>query len=143
VIVLDVNVLLAAYRADHAHHEVVKPWFDKTLVPGADIVVPDLVWIGFLRIVTNNHVFEVPSTLAEAFSFVDAVTGSPAYVSVPGVGGIWDVVREIATEADARGNLVPDAYIAAVALAHGAPVASMDRDFRRFAGLKIVDPTAP
>ena len=141
MIVLDVNVLLAAYRADHAHHEVVKPWFDKTLVSGADVVVPDLVWIGFLRIVTNNHVFDVPSALAEAFSFLDAVTGSPAYVSVPGLRDSWDVVREIATEADARGNLVPDAYIAAVAMTHGAPVATMDRDFRRFTGLKITDPT--
>ena len=140
MIVLDVNVLLAVYRADHPHHDAVRPWFDRTLVPGADIVVPDLVWVGFLRIVTNSHVFEVPSTLAEALSFLDAVTGAPAYASVPGLRGTWDVMRELATEADARGNLVPDAYIAAVAMTHGAPVATMDRDFRRFTGLKIIDP---
>jgi toxin-antitoxin system PIN domain toxin len=141
VIVLDVNVLLAAYRADHVHHEVVRPWFDATLVPGADVVVPDLVWVGFLRLVTNSHVFEVPSTLAEGFSFVDSVMGSSAYVSVPAIRGIWGVVREIATESDAHGNLVPDAYIAAVAMTHAAPVATMDRDFRRFTDLRIVDPT--
>ena len=143
MIVLDVNVLLATYRADHAHHELVKPWFDATFLPGADMVVPDLVWVGFLRIVTNNHVFEVPSTLTEAFAFLDAVTSSPAYLTVPGLQSGWGAVREIAAEADARGNLVPDAYIAAVALTHAAPVATMDRDFRRFTGLKIVDPSTP
>ncbi len=143
MIVLDVNVLLATFRADHAHHDVVRPWFDATFVPGADVVVPDLVWVGFLRIVTNNHVFEVPSTLAEAFDFVEAVTSSSAYVTAPGLRPAWGDLRDIATEADASGNLIPDAYIAAVAMAHGVPVATMDRDFRRFTGLAIVDPSKP
>lgn len=142
MIVLDVNVLLATFRADHPHHDIVRPWFDEAFVPGADIVIPDIVWVGFLRIVTNTHVFEVPSTLAESFAFLEAVTGSSAYGTVPEPRRGWADMREIATEADARGNLISDAYIAAVAMAHAAPVATMDRDFRRFTGLRILDPSA-
>lgn len=142
MIVLDVNVVVAAFRADHAHHDAVRPWFERVLVPGADIAIPDLVWVGFLRLVTNTHVFEVPSTLGEAFEFLDAVTRSPAYVSLPGLRDGWGEAARIALEAHSHGNLVPDAYIASVAMANAAPVATMDRDFRRFIGLRIVDPAA-
>jgi hypothetical protein len=34
------------------------------------------------------------------------------------------------------GNLVNDAYLAAVALAHGAEIVSFDADFARFPGVR-------
>lgn len=139
MIVLDVNVLLAAFRADHVHHPIVRPWFDDAFATHSDIVVPDFVWVGFLRLVTNTHIFEVPSTLAEAFAFVDAVTASDAYRSVPGLPGGFAVFRQTCETGDATGNLIPDAYIASVARAHACPVATLDRDFRRFDDLRIVD----
>jgi predicted nucleic acid-binding protein len=58
----------------------------------------------------------------------------------------------LAAESDARdasarafhatGNLVPDAYIASVVLGYDCPVATFDRDFRRFDGPRIVTPAA-
>lgn len=41
-----------------------------------------------------------------------------------------------------RGNLVPDAYLAAVAISHGALLASNDRGFARFPGLRWFDPAS-
>jgi predicted nucleic acid-binding protein len=38
------------------------------------------------------------------------------------------------------GNLVGDAHLAALALEHGATVASFDRDFARFEGVKLRRP---
>lgn len=140
MIVLDVNVVVAAFRADHVHHPVVRPWFDETFSSGSDIAIPDLVWVGFLRLVTNTHIFEVPSTLAEAFAFVDAVIASPAYQSVPGLPNGLAVFRQTCFAGEARGNLIPDAYIASVARAHAAPVVTLDRDFRRFDDLRILEP---
>ena len=105
-------------------------------------MVPDLSWVGFLRIVTNDHVFEVPATLDEAFAFLEAVTGSSAYRPAPGLNHKWTGFVEIARDGRAFGNLVPDAYLAAVAQSLACPVATMDRDFRRFTGLAVVDPTA-
>lgn len=112
MIVLDLNVLVAAFRADHVHHPIVRPWFDDVFATRSDIVVPDFVWVGFLRLVTNTHIFEVPSSRAEAFAFVDAVLVSPAYRAVPGLPNGLGVFRQTCETGDATGNLIPDAYIA-------------------------------
>lgn len=140
MIVLDVNVLLAAFRADHAHHVPTRSWLTATLEAGTGILVPDFVWVGFLRLVTNAHIFEVPSTPAEAFEFVDTVCGGPSYAGIPGLAEGVSVFREVVLGSDAWGNLIPDAYLASIARAHAVPVASFDRDFRRFEGLEVIVP---
>lgn len=140
MIVLDVNVLLAAFRHDHSHHERTRPWFDRLFVQEEGVIVPDFVWVGFVRLVTNSHIFEVPSSIGEAFDFVDAVCAASAYRPVAGLSDGLTAFRQLSVESDAWGNLAPDAYIASVALSHGCPVASFDRDFRRFDGLEIVVP---
>jgi uncharacterized protein len=142
VIVVDVNVLLAAFRADHVHHVRARPWLERTLKAGVRIIVPDLVWVGFLRLATNSHIFAVPATPAEAFEFVDAVCAAPSYANVAGLADGLAVFRDTALNSDAWGNLIPDAYIAALARAYASPVGSFDRDFRRFDGLEIVVPDA-
>jgi len=48
----------------------------------------------------------------------------------------WDHFSHMCRVADARGNLVSDAAIAAIAAEHGATVVSFDRDFARFPGLR-------
>jgi hypothetical protein len=140
VIVLDVNVVLAAFRQDHPHHERTRPWFERLLRDEDDVIVPDVVWVGFIRLVTNRRVFEVPSTLREAFAFVDAVCAASAYHRVAGLVDGLGVFRDVSVGSDSSANLVPDAYIASVALSHGCPVGSFDRDFRRFDALEIVVP---
>lgn len=142
MIVVDVNVLLAAFRADHAHHPMARPWLERTLSGNDSVLVPDLAWVGFLRLVTNTHIFDVPSTPAEAFEFVDAVCAADAYAGIPGLNDGLAAFRDAVLDADAWGNLIPDAYLASVALTHAAPIASFDRDFRRFDGLKIIIPAA-
>lgn len=140
MILVDVTVMLAAFRQDHAHHALARPWLEQNIKAGTGILVPDAVWVGFVRLVTNSHIFEVPSTPTEAFGFVDAVRASPGYANVAGLDDIG-ALRDTVIAADAWGNLIPDAYLAAVALSHAVPVASFDRDFRRFDGLKIVVPS--
>jgi uncharacterized protein len=44
-------------------------------------------------------------------------------------------------EAQVTGPLVTDAALAALAFEHGATLCSVDRDFRRFKGLRLIDPT--
>jgi uncharacterized protein len=141
VIVLDVNVLLASFRADHVHHPVARPWLERALAAGGGVLIPDLVWVGFVRLVTNSHVFAVPSTPAEAFEFVDAVCAAPSYAGIAGLTDGIRAFRDTMLGANAWGNLVPDAYLAAIANAHAAPIASFDRDFRRFDGLEVIVPT--
>lgn len=142
MIVLDVNVLVAAFRGEHPHHLPVRSWLGQALHDEDAVVVPDLSWVGFLRITTNNRVFEVPATLEQAVAFMAAVTGNAGYRPDPGLFGEWTGFVDLASEARVTGNLVPDAYLAAIALGLACPIATMDRDFRRFPGLKIIDPAA-
>ncbi|GGF30428.1 TA system VapC family ribonuclease toxin [Subtercola lobariae] len=136
------NVLIAAFRQDHAHHILARPWLTNVFAAESAVVVPDFVWVGFVRIVTNAHIFEVPATAAEAFEFVRALTGHPAYRPVAGLPDGLQIFEDTALESGARANLVSDAYIAALALALACPVGSFDRDFRRFTGLQVVTPGA-
>lgn len=139
MIVVDVNVLVAAHLSDHSHHEIAFR-FLSTALEEDSVVVPDAVWVGFLRIVTNVRIFETPSTLPEALAFVRAVTGADSYRCVPGlIDGLESFLRMVG-ESDAMANLVPDAYIAAIAVAHSCPVATFDRDFGRFPGVQVVTP---
>lgn len=75
-----------------------------------------------------------------AFEFVDAVCAAPSYVHLPGLADGLSVLLNTVPDSDPWGNLVPDAYLVSIARAHAVPIASFDRDFRRFDGLEIIVP---
>lgn len=134
--ILDVNVVLAAHRADHPHHAVLRPWFD-ALVRGEEVFsVPDEVWAAFVRIATNRRIFPVPTPLGDAFEFVRAVTGQPNHVPVTASGRRMSQFEALALNAGASGDLAPDAFLAALAVDQGCTLVSLDRDFARFDGLR-------
>lgn len=139
MIVIDVNVLVAAFLRDHPHHDRALPYLTGVLTDD-EVVVPDAVWSGFLRIVTNPRIFDRPATATAATDFVRSVCGSARYRNAPGLTDGIEPFLRLLVDADAAADLVPDAYIASVAFAHGCAVASFDRDFRRFDGLRLVSP---
>lgn len=141
MIVLDVNILVAAFRADHAHHARVLPWLSATIASGEKIGVPDLVWVGFIRICTNHRLLPVPSEIDETLAYVRAFVAQSSYVHLGGLSTL-DPLLDTVVASGAAGNLTTDAYIAAVALSLAASVATLDRDFRRFDGLRIIEPPA-
>ena len=140
MLVLDVNVVLAAYREDHAHHTVVRSWFDEMLAAAEPFAVPLVVWASFLRLTTSRRAFPVPTPRADAFAFVEAVSAHPRHLRVEPGPRHLELLRRICDEGDATGDLVPDAVIAAIALEHRCGVASLDRDFARFPSVGFVRP---
>ncbi len=52
----------------------------------------------------------------------------------------WVIFQKLLDSGQATGPLVMDAHLAALALEHGAELASTDRDFSRFPGLKLINP---
>lgn len=142
MIVLDVNVLVAAFRADHVHHDRVRPWLEETLRSSTPIGVPDIAWVGFIRLCTNPRVFSVVSTIDETLEFVRAFSAQPGYVHLGGLKDGIEPFLDTVGSSSAAGNLITDAYIATIALSLAAGVGTLDRDFRRFDGLRIVEPAA-
>lgn len=142
MVLLDVNVVLAAHRGDHPHHGPVRSWFDGIIAGDELFAVPVTVWASFLRLATNRRIFTVPTPRAEAFAFIDATRSQSHHLDIgPGPGHL-DVLRRLCDEADADGDLVPDAVIAALAVEHGSVVATLDRDFARFSSIRHVRPTS-
>lgn len=136
MLLLDVNIVLAAHRDDHPHHTAIRAWFDRLLASEAPFTVPTIVWTSFLRLATNRRIFEVPTPRAEAFAFIQATCAQPHHLlTSPGPRHLT-LLKRLCDEADAVADLVPDAVIGAVALEHGCEVVTLDRDFARFSSVR-------
>ncbi len=138
--VLDVNVLLALYRPEHTHHEPARHWWDRAQAAGEQFTVPDVVWIGFCRLVTSSRVVDTPATFEQAWQFVGAVTANDTYLTYAADPRVLGEFRRIGVESRIGSALVTDTYIAAVASSLGATVVTFDRDFRRFDGVRVHEP---
>lgn len=139
---LDVSVVLAAHRDDHPQFPIARPWVEQLLAAGEQFTVPDLVTGSFLRLATNRRVFTVPTPLGDAFAFLRALRAQPSHLAVgPGPRHL-DLLESQCEAADAVGDLVPDARLAALALEHAAEIVSFDRDFARFDDIRWRRPGA-
>lgn len=143
MILPDVNVLVLAHRKDQDGHEAMRDWLADEVNSEQPFALADLAVAGFLRVVTHPRVFADPTPLREALRFLDGLFEQPTCVSVAAGERHWEIVRQVIVDADARGNLVPDAHLAAIAIEHGATVATRDRGFARFARVRWLDPLAP
>ena len=140
MLLLDVNIVVAAYREDLPQHELVAEWFENLAEQHEPFTVPPVVWASFIRLVTNRRIFDPPTPLREAFAFVDAVRARSNHVSVAPGPRHLELLRRVCEDAEAVGDLVSDAVLAAIALEHDCVVASLDRDFARFSSIDYVVP---
>ncbi len=70
-------------------------------------------------------------------SFIEILLGSPASrLTLPGESH-WPLFCELIHRVDARGDLIQDAYLAALALEQGCEWVTSDRDFARFPSLRV------
>jgi hypothetical protein len=135
MILADVNVLVYAHRQDAPRHREYFDWLNHTLNSDSAFGVSDLVLSGFLRVVTHPHVFRDPTPLDRALTFAVSMRDHPNSVTlVPGERH-WDIFQRLCREGNAKGNLIPDAYLAALAIESGAEWITTDRDYARFPGL--------
>lgn len=136
----DVNVLVYAHREDSPHHARCRQWLESALNGHESYGVSELVLSGFVRVVTHPKVFAKPSPLADALAFCEQLRGRPNCVTVTPGHRHWAIFCELCAEAAAKGNLVPDAYLAAMAVEAGCEWITTDRDFSRFKGLRWRNP---
>lgn len=136
----DLSVLIAAHRSDSTLHERCRDWLRGVYAGDEAFGLCAPVLIGLVRILTHPRVFSPPDTLEQAFAFVGSLLGHPnALLLNPGRDHVR-LFEELCAAADARGDLVTDAYLAALAVETGAVLVSADRDFGRFPGLRWRQP---
>jgi toxin-antitoxin system PIN domain toxin len=138
----DVNVLVYAHRKETAHHEACRAWLESLVNGDEAYSISSLVLSGFVRVVTHPKVFKRPSSIDDALVFAEQVRDQPHCVHVEPGQRHWDIFKRLCVETRVKGNLVPDAYFAAIAIESGCEWISTDRDFSRFTGLRWREPMA-
>ena len=138
MIAVDTNILVYAHRGETELHTVAATELVALAEGTAPWGLPIFCITEFMRVVTHRRVFNPPSTVPQAIGFLDDVVASPACRLVRPGPEFFRLLADTARRADARGNLMFDAQIAALCREHGIPaVLTNDRDFERFEHLQV------
>jgi toxin-antitoxin system PIN domain toxin len=132
----DVNVLVYAHRQDAPNHAAYRNWLEATINNDQAYGMADLVLSGFLRVVTHPRVFNPPSTIEQALEFTYQIRNQPNCVQIWPGPRHWEIFIKLCKQTNVKGNLVPDAYLAALAIETGSEWITTDRDYSRFPDLK-------
>lgn len=136
MILIDVNVLVYAKRLDAVHHDRFEAWLGEAYRTESVIGCSELILSSVVRIITHPRIFQEPTALDEALEYADNLRRHPACVAVVPGSGHWEIFTRLCRVAGAKGNLVTDAYLAALAIESGAEWITADRDYARFPGLR-------
>jgi len=135
MILTDVNVLIYAFRQDSERHDEYQNWLLNVINGDSQFGMSEMVLSAFIRICTHPKIFKNPSTIDEVFSFTDTIRNQPHCNIISPKERHWEIFHKLCVESKTKGNLVPDAYLAALAIEWGCEWISTDRDFTRFKGL--------
>jgi toxin-antitoxin system PIN domain toxin len=142
VILVDANVLMYASFSSFSQHRRAHAWLDHQLNTVARVGMPWESLLAFLRLSTNPRVLSQPLNTGQALAHIETWLSCPN-VFIPQPTETHSVIlAQLMRAANASGDLIPDAHLAAIALQHGLAVCSADRDFARFDGLNWINPLA-
>lgn len=140
---LDVNVLLYASDKSSVRHDPARKFLDSC---AANPEVLCLTWhtlMSYLRMATHPSIFAAPLGPDEALGNVTSLLALPQVRAVSEAEGFLEAYTHVAGDVVVRGNLVPDAHVAAILFQHGVgTLYSNDRDFLKFTSLDVRDPFA-
>jgi len=140
VTLLDANVLIYAYNADAVEHPQMRPWLSDLFSGSARIGISWLVLWAFIRVATNPRLSPTPKPATEAFHIVRTLLAQSKVIVVEPGPRHAEILERLVIEHKISGPLFTDAALAALAIEHGATLASTDRDFSRFPNLRWVNP---
>ena len=136
MILPDVNVLIYAFRRDSTRHKAYRAWL-QAVVDGPNAYgVSSQVLASVLRICTHPKIYRRPSTVAETLAFCDALLEPEHSTLIQPGERHWSIFTRLCASSKASGNLVQDAWFAALAIEHGCEWISADGGYARFRGLR-------
>lgn len=140
MILPDVNLLIYAYNTGDPRYAVAGSWFEELMNSSERACFCWETINGFIRISTNPAAMPNPYSLNEAHSIVRSWLASPNALFLHPTENHLDLIQRVGSKANAVGKLHSDAILAAYAVAHDATIASSDRNFRLFTGIKLLNP---
>jgi toxin-antitoxin system PIN domain toxin len=136
LILPDVNVLLYAFRSDAENHAAYRTWLEGVLNGEMAYGISPQVLASVIRLSTHPRIFARPSRLADALAFASVLLEQPHCQIIQPGPRHWEIFTALCRRASANGNLVQDAWLAALAIESGCEWITTDRDFARFEGLR-------
>ena len=140
MILPDANLLIYAYNDSAEQRDAARKWLKEMLVGTETVCFCWQTITAFLRISTNRKIFVEAYSPAEAIEVVENWLSAPAARIVLPTDRHLAIFKRVSIDGQVSGPMMMDAHLAAIAIEHGATLATTDRDFRRFDGLKIVNP---
>ena len=134
--------MIYAHREDAEEHTAYRDWLASVLASASAYGVSELVLSTFIRVVTNVRAFPDSTPLPVALDFAEAMRERPNAVVVAPGPRHWDIFTRLCRAAGTKGNLVADAYLAALAIESGSEWITTNRDYARFPGLRWRHPLA-
>jgi uncharacterized protein len=142
VILVDANLLIYAVDSDAPHHARARGWLEDVLSDSTPVGLPWAVLLAFLRVTTRPGILVRPLDPDAACRFVDGWLAQPNVEAIGPGPNHWAVLRNLLADAGTAGNLTSDAHVAALAIERGCVLYSSDNDFKRFPGVRHVNPLA-
>jgi toxin-antitoxin system PIN domain toxin len=136
VILPDVNVLLYAFRRDSLRHVEYRRWVEQVINGVAAYGMAPQVLASVMRISTHRQIYRQPSKLDEALEFCRTLLRPDTCTLVSPGERHWEIFENLCSKSLATGNLVQDAWFAALAIESGCEWITTDRDYARFPGLR-------
>ncbi|HLG21107.1 MAG TPA: type II toxin-antitoxin system VapC family toxin [Bdellovibrionota bacterium] len=137
---VDANVLIHAYNLDSSIHRVASEWWADKLSGSERVGLALASVLAFVRITTHPRALAQPKPMKEISEIVSSWFEEDSVDWLHPTERHWEILSRLLVDAQASGNLVPDAHLAALAIEHGATLCTTDRDFSRFPGLKWTNP---
>jgi toxin-antitoxin system PIN domain toxin len=136
MILPDVNVLIEAFRPDTRQHTECSSWLESVVNGETPYGMSPQVLSSVVRILTNKRIYKPPDPLEKVLAFAETLLEQQHCQIIQPGPRHWRIFCELCRKTNARGDLVPDAWFAALAIESGCEWITLDRDFRRFDGLR-------
>ena len=136
MILADVNILIYAFRSDSQDHARYRKWLESVVNEPEAYAISPQVLSSFIRIATHPRLYHHPSRLEDAFAFARVLIEQPQAMMVSPREDHWTIFERLCRESAAAGNIIQDAWFAALAIESGCEWITVDRDYARFKGLK-------
>jgi hypothetical protein len=136
MVLIDTNILVYAHRADAIYHRAYCEWLDGQVNLDEPFGISEMVLSSFVRIVTHPKIFRFPTSLETALRVASELRARANCVLMGPGPRHWEIFRRLCQQSGAKGNLITDAYLAALAIETGCEWITADRDFGRFPSLR-------
>lgn len=136
MILPDVNVLVHAFRSDSVHHAAARSWLAAVVDGDEAYGMAPQVLCSVIRIATHPRIFASPSRLEDALAFSRVLVEQPTCTLIQPGPRHFTIFEDLCRRSAAGGNLVQDAWFAALAVEAGCEWITTDGDYARFPGLR-------